>query len=42
MINLDDIITKNIVIRDLNDEMGTSDDEHLYYVKLLRKKMVDI
>lgn len=40
--NLDDIVTKSIVIRDLNDEMGTSDDEHLYYVKLLRNKMVDI
>lgn len=42
MINLDDIITKNIVIRDLNDEMGNSDDENLYYVKLLQKKVVDI
>lgn len=40
--NLDNIVTKSIVIRHLNDEMGTSDDEHLYYVKLLWKTMVDI
>lgn len=36
--NLDDIVTKIIFIRDLNDEMGTSDDKLLHYDKLLRKK----
>lgn len=40
--NLDDIVTKSIVIWDLNNEMKTSDDEYLYYVKLLRKKGVEI